>query len=573
MAQHVSGLTLSPSDVPGGTNSTGTVTISANAPDGGFVVNLKSDVTVAATVPANVTVLAGQKTAQFTVTTYPVSRDRGPIISAQGTDTGFQTTASRQLIVREPAIASIAVNKTSVLGGSPISGSFTLTSPAFEGMEIGVGSSFTTNVAVKMAQGAKKGTFTVITTPLPVDWEVQIGAYYQDHSGAQTTFTILAPRILSLVINPSSVVGGTDVKGSAYITGPAPEGGLTLDLTTENPAVDNGTVTIPEGKSSAYFTLHSHPVNANLPLLIDITGAGLMGSAEAQVTLTTAGVRLLSFAPSAVTGGMSSTGKVTLTGPAPDGGAVVYLFSDNPAVTVPASVTVLTGDKTATFTANTSAVAALQSATIHASTTNDISGEGANGILKVNPPKLLRITFNVTSVAGGKSIVGTVTLNGPAPEGGVSVDLSSDNSSIPVPGIMVIAVSHEFGSFNVTTRSVGAITDVHVSASVGSITVSRTVTVNPAVLTSVTVSPGSIAGGTMAIGTVTLSGPAPAGGTTILLASSNAAAMVDATVVIPEGATTATFTVSTSHVGSNTNASISATLGSVTKSKAIIIRR
>src|SRR5467141_1448548 len=61
--------------------------------------------------------------------------------------------------------------------------------------------------------------------------------------------------------------------------------------------------------------------------------------------------------PMSVTGGSPSTGTVTLSGPAPSGGAVVSLSSDNKAVAaVPASgsVTVAAGATTATFPVNTS---------------------------------------------------------------------------------------------------------------------------------------------------------------------------------------------------------------------------
>lgn len=63
---------LVPSTVTFPSNSTGTVTLSANAPTGGIVVTLTSGTTATATVPASVTVLAGASTATFTVTSQNV---------------------------------------------------------------------------------------------------------------------------------------------------------------------------------------------------------------------------------------------------------------------------------------------------------------------------------------------------------------------------------------------------------------------------------------------------------------------------------------------------------------------
>jgi hypothetical protein len=70
--------------------------------------------------------------------------------------------------------------------------------------------------------------------------------------------------------------------------------------------------------------------------------------------------------PSSVKGGSSSTGTVTLSGPASSGGAVVYLTSSASAATVPASVTVAAGATSATFTVNTTAVTTSTPATISA---------------------------------------------------------------------------------------------------------------------------------------------------------------------------------------------------------------
>jgi hypothetical protein len=66
----VGDLTISPVKVVGKstTKVTGTVTLDGYAPSGGCVVSLSSSATAAATVPATVTVAAGQRTATFTIT-------------------------------------------------------------------------------------------------------------------------------------------------------------------------------------------------------------------------------------------------------------------------------------------------------------------------------------------------------------------------------------------------------------------------------------------------------------------------------------------------------------------------
>jgi hypothetical protein len=81
-------------------------------------------------------------------------------------------------------------------------------------------------------------------------------------------------------------------------------------------------------------------------------------------------VSSLTLNPTSVVGGPlgTSTGTVTLNGPAPSGGAVVLLSSNNAAANVPANgVTVPAGAMSATFTVTTNVVVGSTSATISAS--------------------------------------------------------------------------------------------------------------------------------------------------------------------------------------------------------------
>jgi len=75
----------------------------------------------------------------------------------------------------------------------------------------------------------------------------------------------------------------------------------------------------------------------------------------------------LSFSPACVRGGSLSTGTVMLNAPAPSGGSVVTLFSNNATVTVPPSVTVQAGAQSATFTATTKSVSYSTSVSVAAS--------------------------------------------------------------------------------------------------------------------------------------------------------------------------------------------------------------
>jgi hypothetical protein len=74
-----------------------------------------------------------------------------------------------------------------------------------------------------------------------------------------------------------------------------------------------------------------------------------------------------------------------------------------------------------------------------------------------------------------------------------------------------------------------------------------------------------VVGGTPAVGTVTLTGPAPSGGTQVALSSDNpAAATVSASVTVPAGSSSASFPVSTNVVPNPQSALIIGTAGGAT---------
>jgi Subtilase family len=92
-----------------------------------------------------------------------------------------------------------------------------------------------------------------------------------------------------------------------------------------------------------------------------------------------------------------------------------------------------------------------------------------------------------------------------------------------------------------------------------------------ATLSSVGLSPMTVAGGSSSTGTVTLSGPAPTYGSTVSLSSNSSAATVPASVTVASGATSATFTVSTNAVTASTPVTITASYGGVMKTAPLTV--
>src|SRR2546426_4655719 len=91
-------------------------------------------------------------------------------------------------------------------------------------------------------------------------------------------------------------------------------------------------------------------------------------------------------------------------------------------------------------------------------------------------------------------------------------------------------------------------------------------------LSTLTLSPTSVVGGSASKGTATLTGAAPTGGTVVTLSSKTpTVATVPASVTVPAGATSMGFSISTVSVTASTSVTISASLGGVTKTAILTV--
>jgi len=191
---------------------------------------------------------------------------------------------------------------------------------------------------------------------------------------------------------------------------------------------------------------------------------------------------------------------------------------------------------------------------------------------------LSSLALNPASVTGGNSSSGTVTLSGPAPAGGAQIALTSSNTTAArTPASVTVAAGATSATFAVSTSVVSASTSVTITGTRGGVAKTATLTVKPVpppapTLSSLTLSPSSVVGGEQSSrGTVTLSAPAPAGGAVITLSSNNGAASVPASILIPAGASSASFTVNTSIVLISTSATISGHYGGATRTATLAV--
>lgn len=184
------------------------------------------------------------------------------------------------------------------------------------------------------------------------------------------------------------------------------------------------------------------------------------------------------------------------------------------------------------------------------------------------------------NIVGGEAVQASVTLNQPAPVGGAVVNLSNVITppagvtaalplTVAMPSSVTIVAGQTSASFTVGT-GVTTLTGfdraylLDVQAAYGGTTQTATVTVNPPFyVSSLSITPGNVVGGNAATGTITLNRAAPFGGALVALSSNSAAAVLQASVLIPEGQSGATFNITTNVVNVTTTATLSAVYGSL----------
>jgi len=191
-----------------------------------------------------------------------------------------------------------------------------------------------------------------------------------------------------------------------------------------------------------------------------------------------AALSAVSALPNQVVGGNGATGTVTLSAGAPAGGATISLGSASGAVSVPASAVVAQGATSATFAIATSVVSSTTSTTLSAS----YAGVTKTTTFTVTPAaiaaSLAALSLNRSSVVGGTSALGTVTLTSAAPSGGATVALtSSDPQLAAVPPSVVVSAGATSASFTVSSVAVKKNAGASITASYAGVTKSVTIKV------------------------------------------------------------------------------------------------
>ena len=487
----LSGVSVNPSSVVGGNASTGTVTLSAPQTGATTIALSTPAPTTVAKMPASVTVPAGATSASFTITTSPVTSQFNMNIFA---DLAGSPGQSALLLITPggpTTVSGVTTNPTSVVGGTSATGTVTLTGAAPSGgAVVTLSKSFsnggtgtvpaTIPASVTVPAGQTTASFTIGTSSVTATTNVRISAAF---NGTTTAVDMTLFPLLAGVSFNGNANGGSPITGTVTLSGPAPSGGTVVTLSSANPSVVTvpASVTIPAGQTSVDFTANTAPVTQTTSVNVSASSGGTTVSTTLFVFVSTA-VSSVTLSPASLVGPASSTATVMLASAAPTGNAVVTLASSNTVfAVVPNSVSVPAGQTRATFTVNAAQVTSTTTVSISAtyqnvtkSATLTINPQGATG------PTLSAVSLNPSTVVGGSSSTGTVTLSAAAPAGGAAVSLSDNSNAAATPASVTVPAGATTATFTVTTTSVTASTSATVSAVFAGVTRTAVLTVNPA---------------------------------------------------------------------------------------------
>jgi hypothetical protein len=508
------------------------------------------------------------------------------------------------------ALSAITVNPSSVNGGQSVKCTVTLTAPAPSGGAVVMLTSSSGSLTlpqiqtisgpvqqVTIPQGAMSVTFSVPTIQVGSNQTAQIVATYLVTEVVTTTLTIVSTKPLSVTgftVDSATVTSGQTVTGTVTLNAPAYSPGQQVFVaSSDTSAQPQNPVTVPTNTKSVTFSIFTSPLTAQRTVTVTVTLNTSVFSV--QLTLLPTGTAITSFAvvPFTVAGGQSMTGTVTVSPPAPAGGASIALTAafTNPAtpastplpITLPSppTVQVPAGATQVNFQIMSSKVIQTTDVTLTATLNSSAAAFTVELVTGIN---LGGITCQQTTVTSGNSDLCSVTLSIPAAAGGQTVQLSSSNSTaLPVPASVVVPAGMSNLSFTLVAGAITTPTPVTLTASLPGTTtgsVSTIVTAVPAsvlTLTSFSLNASVVQGGAGAAGIVTGSlsivDAAPPNGLAINLMSSDpsvvfctdptcAMTTASGTVTVPQNATSANFSLSTTAVPSTVKVTITASVNS-----------
>ena len=249
-------------------------------------------------------------------------------------------------------------------------------------------------------------------------------------SAVSSAFNI-TPAALTVTVQSALVGIASTLNGTVSIGRAAPAGGVGVTLSSDTPAnvtVAPTNLTIAQGQTSGAFTytgVASGPATLSASATNYLTGTTLVTGTSAQVSL--------SLIPP-VAPGQSVSLALSLATAAPPGGTTVTFTSSNPSIaTVSASLFVPAGQQTAAT--NPQVTGILIGSTVITANAPGYAPAMRTAKVTVTPS----INPSTTAINLSTSTNTTLNITAPAPAGGITFTLSSDDpTTVTVPTSVTI---------------------------------------------------------------------------------------------------------------------------------------
>lgn len=422
-----------PTSIVGGNTSTGTVELAGLAPAGGAIVSLSSS-NSAVSVPATVTVPAGQMSANFTITTSGQTSSVPVVLTASA----FSSEVTANVTVNPLQVAGWGTFPVSMPNGTTANAVISMNGvPGPGGAVIQLTSSNPSAAGVPASITVTSGTSGIfqitsgeVASPTVVTISATLGG-----KTVTKTLTVTPPALTGIGIDSSLLLNMTH-SGTVALDGPAPAGGVVVSLVSSSAkAVVPATVTIAAGSTTASFSITTGAVTTPVNFTITATAGGVSKTVNSQVIPIGPFQGRLSTAALAcgTAQGDSRTYSFSLSGPAPAGGLLVAITTGTPALHAPAEVLVPAG----ATGFEVPACGDLQVSQIYTylrATANGLSAEYSLGLMTGGP----NLSVSSLSVTGGSSMTVTLSMDYDWPAGatGMTWPITSSNPAV-VPNFSI----------------------------------------------------------------------------------------------------------------------------------------
>jgi len=406
-------------------------------------------------------------------------------------------------------LKSLTISPATISGGAQPQGIVMLNGQAPAGGAVVSLSSSSPMVSppasVTVAPGSFSASFPIPTSGVTANTTATVTASYGSASvQAQVTLTPQQPPS-SLTLSPTSTTG-TGGSSFATVTIASPSStDQVLQVASSNPSiasVPNG-VTIPAGSTTGGFNIFTTSVSAQTIVTISVSGGGVTRTASLTVNPDAAPTPATPGAPTLLSPASNARVAQPINFDWSDvSGATSYeiQIDDSNNFTAPLTRSQTVSVSQATVTGLPAQrlfwrVRAFNSAGVSGpfSASRRFTAQAAS---TTTTASLSAVSVSPTSVVGGTTVQGTITLTGGAPSGGAVVTLSSANTSIvSVPASVTVTAGASSATFGVNTSAVAANTAVTITATYGGVSRTTTLTVTPASTTNSLPAPSLVSPG------------------------------------------------------------------------------